>query len=245
MIRLSVIVVNLNQLLLTKKCVSDLLSQTNKDFDIHLFDQNSSEVGTTEFLNECRVNGINVYQNTENIPLNHIWNNFKSISESEYLCFLNNDTELSNRFVGDTIMVFENEPNVGTVIHTTNNPQYTETKDTLSYLILNPPFYQGWDFSIRRSILPLIPTDLSIFGGDDYIFAKIVHMGYKIAMVFSSPIIHHSRKTRATISNIDTIQQIDSANFYRHLANEGLSQINITIAAGLSYRTPATGMKIT
>ena len=120
--KIGVVVVNLNQLQLTKKCIYDLLNQTNKNFEIYLYDQNSSEEGTQDFLNYCESNKIIVLRNSENVPLNHIWNNFKNICLCEFLCFLNNDVELSNKFIDDTINVFNLETQVGFVIHVTNNP---------------------------------------------------------------------------------------------------------------------------
>lgn len=242
--RVGIVVVNLNQLQLTKKCIDDLLNQINENFDIFLYDQNSNEEGTAKYLRNCENNNINVLRNNENIPLNHIWNNFKNICSCEYLCFLNNDTELSNMFIDDIINVFGLEPKVGFVIHVTNHPQYLETKKKLEYKILNPAYYQGWDFTIRRNLIPEIPKVLIIFGGDDYIFAKAVNAGYNVALVYSSPIIHYSSKTRATISNIQEIQNNDAKNFYQILGNENLRQINITTNVGLCKTCPEPDMKI-
>src|ERR1035437_9778184 len=102
---IGVLIVNLNNLELTKNCIDTLQKQINQNFKIYLFDQNSDEKGTPEFMNWCNNNDIIIYKNTENIPLNYLWNNFKNICNYEYLCFLNNDIELSNTFIDDTIKI--------------------------------------------------------------------------------------------------------------------------------------------
>lgn len=242
--RVGVIIVNLNQLELTKKCISDLRDQANKNFDIFLYDQYSGEKGTTEYLNECKKNGIAVFRNIENVPLNHIWDNFKNICSCEYLCFLNNDTELSNMFIDDTINIFKAEPKVGFVIHVTNHLSHLKTKGNLEYKILNPPYYQGWDFTIRRYLMPEIPKELIFFAGDDYIFAKVVSQGYDIALAYSSPILHHGSRTRATISNIDVILQRDGMRCCRILKEQRLTRIDITINGKQCYEKPMPYMKI-
>ena len=118
------------------------------------------------------------------------------------------------------------------------------TKRDLEYKVLYPPYYQGWDFTIRRNIIPKIPKQLKIFGGDDYIFAKIVQKGYNVALVYSSPIIHYKEKTRINIPNIKEIQEEDAMNFYKILYMENLKQINITTNVGLCKTRPEPNMKI-
>jgi hypothetical protein len=74
---ISVLVVNLNNLEFTKKCVSDLISQ-DCDFNLTVVDQNSSEEGTKEYFESLPIN-IEVFLNEKNSPLNHLWNWFVSI----------------------------------------------------------------------------------------------------------------------------------------------------------------------
>jgi hypothetical protein len=242
---IGVIIVNYNQLKLTKDCINSLKKQINLNFKIYLFDQNSSEQGTFEYLEECEKNNIFVYRNSTNIPLNYIWNDFKKICDLEYLCFLNNDTVLSNMFIDDNIKIFEKEPAVGAIIHATNNSNYLKSKDVLEYIVFKNSLYQGWDYCVRREIMPDIPSELKIFGGDDYIFAKINSLGHKVAIAFSSPIIHYKEKTRETVSNIAEIQREDGKNFRDILNREKLSQIDITISYGYCNKFPLPNMKLT
>jgi len=242
-----ILIVNLNNLELTKNCIDSLKKQINQEFRIYLFDQNSNEQGTFEYLNECENNNMFVYRNSENVPLNYIWNNFKYICGYEYLCFLNNDIVVSNTFVDDIIKIFINEPTVGVVIHVTNNNDYIKSKNNLEYAIFNNNnnvLYQGWDFAIRNSIIPDIPKQLTIFGGDDYIFAKISSQGYKVAMAFSSPIIHFKAKTRVKIINIGEIQRNDGIAYAELFRTENLTSLCATIHNGICSATPEPNMKL-
>ena len=241
-----ILIVNLNNLQLTKNCIDSLKKQINTNFKIHLFDQNSDEQGTIKYLEQCEKNDILVYRNSENVPLNHLWNKFKTISNCDYLCFLNNDVVVSNTFIDDTIKILDTEPTVGAVIHITNNPYYLHSKNVLEYKIFNElPLYQGWDFTMRRSVMPEIPAVLQIFGGDDYMFAKINTLGYKIAIAYSSPIIHYKEKTRVKIPNIREIQTKDATNFINLIKTEKLQQIDSTMNHGISPKFPQSNMQLT
>jgi len=245
---LSILIVNLNNLDLTKNCIKSLELQINQNFKIYLFDQDSDEKGTELFLKECENNkniNIEVIRNNENIPLNHLWSNFKNLTNDNYLCFLNNDTILSNTFVDDTIKILDKEPTVGAVIHATNNPKYLKSLNILSYEVFKKPLYQGWDFTIRKNLIPEIPKSMLIFGGDDYIFAKLNTLGYKTAIAYSSPDIHFKEKTRVKISNIDKIQFNDGQIFRSLISDEKLIQIDSTLNHGYSFRIPLPNMSLT
>ena len=50
-VKISILLVNLNNLEYTKECLNDLLNQ-DIVFNLRLIDQNSSEFGTKEFFDE-------------------------------------------------------------------------------------------------------------------------------------------------------------------------------------------------
>lgn len=242
--KLSVQVINLNTIAYTRDCIFDLLDQSYNDFDIYLVDQHSQEPATESFLRLFEEMGVKVIRNPKQVTLNQQWNNFKNTCQSEYLCFLNNDIRLSKKFIEDTIDVFNMEPNVGMVIHITNNPEYIKTKDKLVYSILRPPYFQGWDVTIKRELIPEIPAQLKIFGGDDYVAARIVNAGYDIALVYSSPIIHYSQRSRVKIPDIEEVHQKDSDIFYQILKDEGLKYVESIISTGHCKTLPQPGMEI-
>ncbi len=187
---LHIIVVNINNLDFTKNLIYDLLRQT-EPFKLTLVDQGSKEEGTREYFNSLVSNpNINLQLNSENINLNHLWNNHYLNTNEPYLCFLNNDIRAPSNFVKDTVDIFEKEATVGCVVHSTNHPEYFRTSKLKYMVVRGGGFVQGWDFSVRRIAYSLIPEELDTFGGDDYLFNSLSAQGWRIALVLSSPIIH-------------------------------------------------------
>ena len=229
---LTIVVVNLNGMAYTIPCLESLSRQINRDFKVVVVDQGSTEKGTREYLNST---GYEVIYNEGNIPLNHVWNTVGSACDTEYLCLLNNDTIVPNNFVDDTLEIMRKEPTVGIVIHETNKGMVPTRSN---YTVFNNPVYQGWDFTIRKSIMPYIPEALSIFAGDCYIFSRVVGDGYHVAMSHSSPIIHFKERTRITIPNIKKIQTADVRTYKGICNQENLKVIDPSVDRGYSNRYP-------
>lgn len=190
--------VNLNCLEHTKNLISDLDRQTYSDFEIFLYDQNSSESGTEEFLTqmEQRTN-CTVIRNNHNMPLNHIWNdlNVRASSTVSFLTFLNNDIRITANYLQDTVYVLTHFNNIGIAVHVTNNPKhYTATRPTK--YVMEDGIKQGWEFTLRRSDWVDIPEILKFYCGDDFIFHKIYARKKRAGVILSSPIIHKLSKTR-------------------------------------------------
>ncbi len=194
---LAIQIVNINNLCLTKDAIFDIRRQTSPYF-LRVVDQDSTEPGTQLYL-EGLPGQIEVVLNKENVPLNYLWNKFYSETDQPYLCFLNNDVRIPSNFVADTITIFDREPSVGIVIHSTNHPAFQKTTN-LNYRILEDRYVQGWDFSIRRECFNPIPPKLKFYGGDEFLFFMADRMGYKVAVALSSPIIHYNSKSRRSAS---------------------------------------------
>lgn len=243
----SILIVNYNNIEYTKNLINDLENQINKSYTIWIVDQNSDEINTKNILNDLKLknNNISVFYNEVNVDLNRVWNWFYENNKSEYLCYLNNDISLTNNFIDDTIKILNNNSDVGIVIHATNNDKITHASNKLEFTILNPPQYQGWDFTIRRNLYSVIPDTLRIFGGDDLLFAHVVSNGGKIGMALSSPIIHYKEQTRKLIKNINEIQNSDVSNFWKEIRTKKLVQVQSTIHGEYSNKYPPKTIKLT
>jgi GT2 family glycosyltransferase len=230
--KLKILVVNLDNKEFTKNCLVDLSNQNNKDFDIVLVDQNSQEMGTKEFLDTLNYDNLELVINKENTPLNYVWNWFIKTYKNEYLCFLNNDVVLPTNFVDTTINVFEKENNVGLVVHSTNHDFYDSESDELKYHIVEPfKYFQGWDFTARREILPIIPDYIKTYCGDDFIFNNIYEKGFDLAYILNSPIIHFegSSKKSMKTSGVEDIVSFRKHNNPHYLqVNTNFSKIKPT-----------------
>jgi len=189
---LNILIVNINNLEYTKNLIDDLLCQTVRP-KIFLVDQGSTEEGTREYL--YSLDNIYVIRNDHNVSLSRIWNNFYTMTDGGYLCFLNNDIRVPDNFVKDTMMTFEMDKSIGCVVHATNNPEYKK-RDDLVYVVNVDQFCQGWDFSIRREAYTIIPDEITFFGGDDFIYHNLYEEKWGVATVLSSPIIHFHAKSR-------------------------------------------------
>ena len=206
-----VLIVNLNCLDHTKKLVKMVEQQTDKNYKLTIIDQNSSEKGTMEFLNECSNKNISIIKNNKNIPLNRLWNEFRINSSCEILSLLNNDILIPKNFISDNIKIFETHENVGVVIHVTNNLNFQLNLEKTDYIILKEKVRQGWDFSIRKKDFVKIPDLLDFYCGDDFLFENIYNNGKEVALCLSSPIIHllsQTRKNNKIIINRNPIKDI-------------------------------------
>ena len=204
-VKISILLINLNNLEYTKECLNDLLNQ-DIVFNLRLIDQNSSEFGTKEFFDEFfsrhqngdfygKINFLEVLNTGFNKPLNHLWNEYMNESLTDFVCLLNNDVKVSPNFLSSAITILENEPKVGVVNHITNNIKFSSWSDSLNYIVMESPYRQGWDPIFRKSCYNKIPENLNFFYGDDFIYSKLYESGYKGAYVLNSPMIHFERST--------------------------------------------------
>lgn len=204
-VKISILIVNLNNLEYTKNVINDLLLQ-DTPFNLYLYDQNSSEEGTKEYMNSLfeshmknefigKIHVMSIYNTGYNRPLNHIWNDFVKSIDTEFVCLLNNDIRLSPNFISSSLEVFDKVPNLGVVSHTTNSKDYQSWSEKLEYSIQHSPYRQGWDLIFKTKLYSNIPEELTFFYGDDYIFSKLYENGYIGAYILNSPIIHYEAKT--------------------------------------------------
>ncbi|MFW6008714.1 MAG: glycosyltransferase [archaeon] len=243
---LGILIVNYNNIDYTRNCINDLLNQINKNFEIFLFDQNSNEEGTISYLNKIdQYENINVIKNDKNVDLNRVWNDFYEMSNNKFICFLNNDVRLTNNFTDDIVNIFNDNNNIGAVIHVTNNPNYIKPSFSLNYEILDPPLYQGWDFCLRREEYNVIPDTLRIFGGDDFLFSNVVKNNNSIALTYSSPIIHYKERTRNNIGDeINKIHRKDTINYNREIKERNLKLLNNTTNTNKCNKYPPKDIKL-
>ena len=160
-VKISILLVNLNNLEYTKECLNDLLNQ-DIVFNLRLIDQNSSEFGTKEFFDEFfsrhqngdfygKINFLEVLNTGFNKPLNHLWNEYMNESLTDFVCLLNNDVKVSPNFLSSAVTILENEPKVGVVNHITNNIKFSSWSDSLNYIVMEIPYRQGWDPFFRKT----------------------------------------------------------------------------------------------
>jgi glycosyltransferase involved in cell wall biosynthesis len=212
--KLSVLIININNLKYTRDCINDLLNQNNENFIITLIDQGSKEKGTKEYIESIKNhNRIKVINNKENVSINKLWNDFKENEDSEYLCYLNNDIRLTDNFIDDTISILDKNEDVGIVIHSTNSWKFNKKLNNLQYKFSERKIKQGFDFTIRKKYYVNIPETLKFYFGDDWLFHHIYEINKKVAICISSPIIHYGSKS----SNYASKNFLEEENEYNKL----------------------------
>jgi hypothetical protein len=238
MVSVSISIVNLNCLEHTKNLIFDLDRQTFIDYSVTVYDQNSLEKGTTEFLNllEQR-NNYSVIRNKENVPLNYIWNEFSENNNSEFICLLNNDIRITSNYLMDSVTVLNKDSRIGIACHATNNRRYTTATSPTRHIFENNNIKQGWEFMFRKSDWVPIPNVLRFYCGDDFIFDTMHNKGKKVAIITSSPVIHKLSKTREAmgdrfISETKKIALEDIENYkklgYKHQWNNISKQCRLS-----------------
>ena len=196
---LAVIVVNRNCLKYTKSLMKDLSLQSNRNFDLVLIDNASTETGTSEFINLLLKNTPHtIIKNPNNESLNKIWNRYANQKQYKYVSFLNNDIEIPSNFIDDTLSIFKREGNVSCVIHATNHTEHQTVKTNLDYRVLplSLQVRQGRDLTIKTKTWEPIPETLQFYCGDDFIYEMMRRKGLNVAVALSSPVIHYQGMTR-------------------------------------------------
>lgn len=95
----TIIIPNKNKYMILKKCIESLNKTTYKNYKVKVIDNNSDDLDTINYLSE-----LEKYHSVEKIPnkpgmgfsFSYINNKAALSSDSEYILFLNNDTEVIN-----------------------------------------------------------------------------------------------------------------------------------------------------
>ncbi len=105
-----------NQLAYTKLCIESVFKHTHVPFELILVD-NGSHDGTPEYFRELRRENANVkvVLNAKNLGFGKGCNQGLAVANGDYVCFLNNDTLVTEGWLEHLQWWAELEPNVGVV----------------------------------------------------------------------------------------------------------------------------------
>lgn len=221
--KISVLVVNRDNLDFTTQCIKDLAEQSI-GFELILVDNGSTEAGTLDALSQLKALHpfiSDLWVSGYNRSLSEIWNEFSEKGESDLLCFLNNDVRIPTNFLSDTVEVMERESGVGCVVHATNHPLYKVDNELKYNIVESGYFHQGWDFTMRRQAYSVIPEQLRFYCGDDYVFEGMYKGGWSLAYCLSSPMIHFESRTKRKSSMVK-----QDMKAYEKLGHEYNLQVN-------------------
>jgi GT2 family glycosyltransferase len=109
--RVSVIIPNWNGKDLLGPCLESLYRQQFDDFEIILVDNGSND-GSVLFV-EKNFPQVAIIRLDENRGFSAAVNAGISVSSSPYICLLNNDTEVDQRWLGEIVAALDGNPDVG------------------------------------------------------------------------------------------------------------------------------------
>ncbi len=135
---------------------------------------------------------LTVYDNSqEKCNLGTLWNRLAKESKNNYLCFLNDDTNVEPRWLRKLTEVFKREKNVGAVGPTTNSSSNFQSKEFPSnkkYDIVDVDLtYPEWHLGgfcllISKEVFNKVggfPEDFGFYGQETAFLVKMRKLGYR------------------------------------------------------------------
>ncbi len=92
-----------------KLCVSSILAQTCKDFDLIILENNSTD-GTPEWLNTLRDERIKIYPATESLTIEGNWGRIKDIKKNEFITLIGHDDILHPHYLEEMERLINKHP---------------------------------------------------------------------------------------------------------------------------------------
>jgi GT2 family glycosyltransferase len=112
----SIIIPTRDKFELLQTCIESIFSKTHyKNFELIVMNNNSVEQNALDYLEELKCRAIKVIDYPHPFNYSKICNLGASESKAEYLCFLNNDTEILDGNWLTNLMAHATQPRVGVV----------------------------------------------------------------------------------------------------------------------------------
>ncbi len=112
--KVSIIIPVFNKVELTRKCLEAIVKNTPKEsYEVIIID-NASTDGTRDFL-KCLEGDVKIITNDKNLGFSKACNQGARMASTEYLLFLNNDTEPSEGWLEPLLMILIQDNSVGAV----------------------------------------------------------------------------------------------------------------------------------
>ncbi len=109
----SIIIPVYNQIEYTYKCLKSIENNT-KDVSYEVIIADDVSIDGTRVLNEY-VNGIKIVKNTQNMGFLKNCNNAASNAKGKYILFLNNDTQVTDKWLSSLVELIESDKTIGMV----------------------------------------------------------------------------------------------------------------------------------
>ncbi len=199
----SIIILNFSGKQFLKDCLSSVLAQSYNNFEITLFDNNSTD-GSIEFVkSEIRDSRVNIIKSETNLGFAGGNNEAMKYCNNDLVILLNNDTIVKEFWLENLVSSMNGSKTVASSYVITNGipEKYYTTNGSVSYLMYNimnifpnieDEFYpNGCSLIFRKSeIGEPFDKDYFYYGEDVYLGLKARFMGMSIKFVNDSIVEH-------------------------------------------------------
>lgn len=142
-----------------RQCINSILSQTYRDFELVIVNDNSSD-GTKRVINTFHDKRIKYYENKKNLGLVKNWNRCIDLSSGEYICIFHQDDVMEQDNLLKKVNILSSNKNVGMVYSDTtiiNSNSIQTGGHWFNLLLPNTDFFRS-----GRSFFDLLFSNLNI-----------------------------------------------------------------------------------
>ena len=239
----SIIILTHNQLIITRQCLESIRKYTSEDYELIIVDNGSTD-GTVEYLQSQA--DIRTVYNSANMGFAKGCNQGFAIATGDSMLFLNNDTVVTENWLGNMLRLLYSSPKIGMVGPVSNNVSGHQ-KIPVSYQELSGlnDFAQqycqsnggcfrqvyrlvGFCLLVKKEVLDDIGVFDEQFGmgsfEDDDLCLRAVRQGYHLRIALDS-FVHHIGQV--TFHNLEgtNIQQLMVENRKKASAKWGIDEI--------------------
>ncbi|NOS83668.1 MAG: glycosyltransferase family 2 protein [Ignavibacteria bacterium] len=215
----SIIILNYNGRQYLNDCLGSVLKQSYNNFEVILFDNNSTDDSINYVKNNIADSRIKLISSEKNLGFAGGNNEALKHCSNDIIVLLNNDTVVENNWLANLAeAVKEGNTVASSFVITEGIPEkYYKTNGSVSYLMYNimnifpditDEFYpNGCSMIFRKSELGIpFDDDYFFYGEDVYLGLKARFKGMKIKFVKSS-LVHHKGTGSVTANSFRTFCQ--------------------------------------
>ena len=238
---IAVIIPCLNQSNFTKMAVTSIGNNSWPHDLKFIFIDNGSTDDTNSYLKSLNQTLIT---NKTNMGVTHAWNQGLGAAldiNADIICLMNNDIITSPRWLDSVVQALNTNPKHfyfpnGSVTYTTTDNFNKQCACLLPSLKgKTSPGKCGWGFYFNRKTVQdfyPIPEDFKIWYNDDYIYYRLMDLGYTALVLQDSLVYHFGSKTLNTDMNkYGNMINADRAAFLKY-AKEHLPSADIRVRMG-------------
>jgi len=223
MVKLSIVILNLNGLDKLKDCVKSIKENT-KDYEIIVVDNGSTEGGTVKFIKENAHKYVLVNENTGYSAGNNIGS---KLAIGEFICFLNNDTIVTDGWADEMIKTL-NENIYCAMVGPLGNVKSSVIDNTV-YLYqqyvgqykkdTQVDYLSGYCILMKREIFNHILFDerLFLYFSDNLLCDRIRQVGYHCVVCCNALVKHEHPSTTLRGSEEIEIHMKNDEKKYKEL----------------------------